>query len=53
MRANHGSYFVTTYNGSKLTWKKRKLGRRKRKKKTGLIVKTKRKEDKTSYKIYL
>ena len=39
MRADHDSYFVTTYNGDKLTWKKRKLERRKEKKEIGLIVK--------------
>jgi len=57
-RADRGSYFITTYNRSKLTWKKRKLEKRKRKKEMELIIKTKRKEkkrkeDKTSYKIYL
>jgi len=39
VRADHGSYFVTTYNEGKLTWKKRQLERKKGKKETGLIVK--------------
>ena len=39
VRADHGSYFVTTYNEGKLTLKKRQLERKKGKKETGLIVK--------------
>ena len=39
VRADHGSYFVTTYNKGKLTLKKRQPERKKGKKETGLIVK--------------
>ena len=39
VRADHGSYFVTTYNEDKLTLKKRQPERKKGKKETGLIVK--------------
>ena len=63
VKADHSSYFITTYNRSRLTWNKRKLEQRKREKEKRLIVKPKRKEerrkgkigeeDKTSYKVYL
>ena len=44
VKIDYGSYFVTTYNRSRLTWNKRKLERRKREKEKRLIIKPKRKD---------